>query len=127
MKIGVFFGNPETTPGGRALKHHTSVRLDVRKIGVEKTSDEFTGTKVKVRVVKNKTAPPLREAFFTIRFGTGIDKETELVDVAVANEIIEKKGAWFYYNGTNIGQGVNKVITYLKENEDIYKEILGSL
>lgn len=123
MKIGVMFGNPETTTGGNALKFYASVRLDIRKTASIKNGDEATGNRVKVKVVKNKVAPPFREAEFDIMYGEGISKTGEIVDFGVTAEIIEKSGAWFSYQGNKIGQGRENVKTYLNENPNILKEL----
>jgi recombination protein RecA len=123
MKIGVMFGNPETTTGGNALKFYSSVRIDIRRIGAIKTSTEVIGSRTKVKVVKNKMAPPFREAEFDILYGTGISKEGELVDLASDNNIIEKLGAWYSYNGERIGQGRENARDFLKANPSISDEI----
>lgn len=122
-KVGVMFGNPETTPGGRALKFYASVRLDVRKQEAIKLNGEVSGTKTKVKVVKNKVAPPFREALFDIVYGEGISNEGCVLDLAVEMDIVEKSGAWFAYNGQKIGQGRENAKVYLKEHKDIMDEI----
>ncbi len=122
-KVGIMFGNPETTPGGRALKFYSSVRLDVRKTEILKQSTDAVGNRVKVKVVKNKVAPPFREAEFDIVYGEGISKEGNLLDVAVNLDIIEKSGAWFAYNSQKIGQGRENAKKFLKDNPEIAKEV----
>jgi recombination protein RecA len=122
-KIGVMFGNPETTPGGRALKFYSSVRLDVRKIDNLKDGQEVVGSRVKVKVVKNKLAPPFRQAEFDIVYGKGISKEGSLIDMGVAAEIIKKSGAWFTYEGDQLGQGKENARAFLAEHMDIAVEI----
>jgi recombination protein RecA len=122
-KIGVMFGNPETTPGGRALKFYSSVRLDVRKIDNLKDGQEVVGSRVKVKVVKNKLAPPFRQAEFDIVYGKGISKEGSLIDMGVAAEIIKKSGAWFTYEGDQLGQGKENARAFLAEHMDIAIEI----
>ena len=122
-KVGIMFGNPETTPGGRALKFYASVRLDIRKIENIKQDGEVVGNRARVKVVKNKVAPPFREAEFDIVYGKGISKEGNILDIAVNLDIIEKSGSWFSYNGTRIGQGRENVKKYLKENPKILAEI----
>ncbi len=122
-KVGVMFGNPETTPGGRALKFYASVRMDIRKIENLKQDGEVVGNRAKVKVVKNKVAPPFREAEFDIMYGKGISKEGNLVDLAVNLDIIEKSGSWFSYNDTRIGQGRENVKKFLIENPEIMAEI----
>ncbi len=124
-KIGVMFGNPETTTGGRALKFYASVRMDIRKIENIKQDGEVKGSRVRVKVIKNKVAPPFREAEFDIVYGEGISKEGNILDMAVNLDIIEKAGSWFSYNGGRIGQGRENVKKYLKENPDILKEVEG--
>jgi len=123
MKIGVVFGNPETTTGGNALKFYTSVRLDIRRIGAIKDGQETVGNRTRVRVVKNKMAPPFTEAEFDITYGEGISRTGDLMDVAVAAEIIDKSGSWYSYEGERIGQGRENVKRFLKENPDIYDGI----
>ena len=122
-KVGVMFGNPETTPGGRALKFYASVRLDIRRIETLKQDGEVVGNRVKVKVVKNKVAPPFREAEFDIMYGKGISKEGNLVDLAVSLDIIEKSGSWFSYNEERIGQGRENVKKFLIENPKIMAEV----
>jgi recombination protein RecA len=123
MKIGVFFGNPETTTGGNALKFYSSQRLDIRKMTSLKTGQEVTGFRTKVKVVKNKLAPPFREAEFDIIFGEGISREGDILDLAAEHGIIEKSGAWYSYKGDRIGQGRDNSRIYLKDNPDILKQI----
>lgn len=118
QKIGVFFGNPETTTGGNALKFYTSVRLDIRRSDAIKVGQEILGNRTRVKIVKNKVAPPFRQAEFDIMYGTGISAEGELLDLAVQHNIIDKSGAWFSYNGERIGQGRDNAKTYLKDNPD---------
>ena len=122
-KVGVMFGNPETTPGGRALKFYSSVRLDVRKQEAIKINGEVVGSRTKVKVVKNKVAPPFREAVFDIVYGEGISNEGCILDIAVDLDIVDKSGAWFAYNGQKIGQGRENAKIFLKENPDIMSEI----
>ncbi|MBU0755495.1 MAG: recombinase RecA [Planctomycetes bacterium] len=122
-KIGVFFGNPETTPGGRALKFYSSVRIDIRRIGSIKSGEEMVGSRARATVVKNKTAPPFRKAEFDILFNHGISKEGDLLDLAVEKNIVNKSGTWFSYGETRLGQGRERVVTFLRENADLYKEI----
>ena len=117
------FGNPETTAGGRALKYYASVRLDIRKIENIKQDGEVVGNRARVKVVKNKVAPPFREAEFDIVYGKGISKEGNIVDIAVNLDIVEKSGSWFSYNGDRIGQGRENVKKYLSDNPEIAKEV----
>ena len=123
MKIGVMFGSPETTTGGNALKFYSSVRLDIRRIGAIKDKDVITGNQTRVKVVKNKMAPPFRQVEFDIMFGRGISKVGEIVDLGSQADIIEKSGAWYAYNGEKIGQGRENSKRFLEENPDIMKEI----
>ncbi|WP_218310340.1 recombinase RecA [Alteromonas antoniana] len=123
MKIGVMFGNPETTTGGNALKFYSSVRLDIRRIGAVKEGDEVVGNETRVKVVKNKVAPPFKQAEFMIRYGEGISKEAELIDLGVKLKMVDKAGAWYSYKGDRIGQGKANVMNYLKEHKDIANEI----
>src|SRR5207302_1388357 len=119
MKIGVMFGNPETTTGGNALKFYASVRLDIRRLGAIKHGDAVIGSRTKVRVVKNKVAPPFREAEFDIMYGTGISKEGELIDIAAEHGIVEKTGAWYAFGGDRIGQGRENARDFLREHADV--------
>ena len=123
MKIGVVFGNPETTTGGNALKFYSSVRLDIRRIGAIKDGQEVVGNRTRVRVVKNKMAPPFTEAEFDITYGEGISKTGDLIDVGVNAQIIDKSGSWYSYQGERIGQGRENVKRFLKDNQDIYDSI----
>jgi recombination protein RecA len=123
MKIGVMFGNPETTTGGNALKFYASVRLDIRKISAVKEGEDVTGGRVRVKVVKNKIAPPFRSAEFDVMFNEGISKLGEIIDIGVEKNIIEKSGAWFSYGGTRIGQGRENVKAFLQEHADMAAEI----
>ena len=122
-KVGVMFGNPETTTGGRALKFYASVRLDVRRIEALKAGGEVVGNRTRVKVVKNKVAPPFREAEFDIMFGQGISKEGDVLDLAVEENIIQKSGAWFAYNDEKIGQGRENAKQYLKEHPEVMSEV----
>ena len=122
-KVGIMFGNPETTTGGRALKYYSSVRLDIRKIENIKQDGEIVGNRARVKVVKNKMAPPFREAEFDIVYGKGISKSGNILDIAVNLDIVEKSGSWFSYNGTRIGQGRENVKKYLEENLEMMDEI----
>ena len=126
-KVGIMFGNPETTPGGRALKFYASVRLDIRKIENIKQDGEVIGNRARVKVIKNKVAPPFREAEFDIIYGKGISKEGNILDLAVNLNIIEKAGAWFSYNGEKIGQGRENAKQYLMDNPKIMNEIEGKI
>ncbi|MBA1444855.1 MAG: recombinase RecA [Chromatiales bacterium] len=119
IKIGVMFGNPETTTGGNALKFYASVRLDIRRIGAIKKGDEIVGNETKVKVVKNKVAPPFKLAHFEILYGEGISREGEIIDLGVKQNLIDKAGAWYSYNGDRIGQGKENVRQFLKDNPDI--------
>ena len=123
MKIGVMFGNPETTTGGNALKFYSSVRLDIRRIGAVKDGDEIVGNETRVKVVKNKVAPPFKQTEFQILYGRGINRNGELVDLGVKNGLIDKSGAWYAYKGSKIGQGKANVGIYLTENPEIAAEI----
>src|ERR1039458_7108286 len=123
MKIGVMFGNPETTTGGNALKFYASVRLDIRRIGAIKNGEEVVGNQTRVKVVKNKVAPPFREAEFEIMYGTGISREGEIIEIGAAQGIIDKAGSWYSYNGERIGQGKDNTRVYLQQHADIAKEI----
>ena len=123
MKIGVMFGNPETTPGGRALKFYASIRLDVRRISSIKEGDTFVGNHIRVKVVKNKVAAPFREAELDIMFDSGISAEGDLLDLAIADEIVAKSGAWFSYRTVRLGQGRENVKQFLKDNPDLFEEI----
>jgi recombination protein RecA len=123
MKIGVMFGSPETTTGGNALKFYASVRLDIRRIGAIKNGEEVTGNMTRVKVVKNKVAPPFREAEFEIMYGQGISREGEIIDLASTHGIIDKSGAWYSYKGNRIGQGKDNVRTFLQANKEMSREI----
>jgi len=127
MKIGVMFGSPETTTGGNALKFYSSVRLDIRRIGAIKRGDEVVGNETRVKVVKNKMAPPFRQVEFDILYGEGISREGELIDLGVQHGIVDKSGAWYSYNGDRIGQGRDNVRQFLKENKDIAESINQTL
>jgi recombination protein RecA len=122
-KIGVMFGNPETTTGGRALKFYSSVRIDIRRIGAIKDGDQVVGSRTKVKIVKNKTAAPFREAEFDIVYGEGISHEGDLIDLAVNLNLLEKSGAWFSYKSDRIGQGRENAKQFLKENTDIREKL----
>ena len=122
-KVGVLFGNPETTPGGRALKFYASVRLDVRRVETLKQGTEMVGNRTRVKVVKNKLAPPFRQAEFDIIYGEGISKEGSILDLGVEHNIIDKSGAWYSYGDTRIGQGRENARQFLKDNPDVAKEI----
>ncbi|MDC0227810.1 recombinase RecA [Alphaproteobacteria bacterium] len=127
QKIGIMFGNPETTSGGNALKFYASVRLDIRRIGAIKDKDDIIGNQTRVKVVKNKVAPPFRSVEFDIMYGEGISKNGEIVDLGVSADIIEKSGSWFSYNEQRIGQGRENVKNFLKENLEIANEIEGKI
>jgi recombination protein RecA len=122
-KVGVMFGSPETTPGGRALKFYSSVRLDVRRIETLKDGTDAVGNRVRVKVVKNKVAPPFRQAEFDIVYGEGISKEGSLIDVGVEEGIVRKAGAWYTYEGDQLGQGKENARSFLKEHTDVALEI----
>jgi recombination protein RecA len=126
-KIGVMFGNPETTTGGRALKFYSSVRADIRRIAAIKDGDVVTGNRTKIKIVKNKMAPPFREAEFDIIYGEGISKEGDLVDLGVQHNMIEKSGAWYSYKGERIGQGRENAKQFLRENSDVFKKVDSEL
>ncbi len=126
-KIGVMFGNPETTTGGKALKFYSSVRIDIRRIAAVKEGDVVVGSRTKVKIVKNKVAAPFREAEFDILYGEGISREGDVLDLAVANAIVEKSGSWFSYSGERIGQGRENVRQFLKEHRDIFTRIDAEL
>ena len=123
-KIGVMFGNPETTPGGRALKFYSSVRMDIRRITSLKEGADIVGNRTRVKIVKNKVAPPFKSTEFDIMYGKGISREGDIIDLAIKGDIVEKTGAWFSYGEMKIGQGREKTKHYLQENEDIYSEII---
>jgi recombination protein RecA len=123
MKIGIMFGNPETTTGGNALKFYASVRLDIRRIGAIKDRDEVVGNQTRVKVVKNKVAPPFKQVEFDIMYGQGVSKVGELVDLGVKAGIVEKSGSWYSYDGQRIGQGREAAKTFLTENTDIADKI----
>ncbi|MGL5483510.1 MAG: recombinase RecA, partial [Aeromonas veronii] len=127
MKIGVMFGSPETTTGGNALKFYASVRLDIRRIGAIKEGDEVVGNETRVKVVKNKVAPPFKQAEFQIFYGAGISKEGELVDLGVKHKLIDKAGAWYSYNGEKIGQGKANVMKLFAENKVMAGEVEARL
>ncbi|HAB09046.1 MAG TPA: DNA recombination/repair protein RecA, partial [Alcanivorax sp.] len=119
MKIGVMFGNPETTTGGNALKFYSSVRLDIRRIGAVKQGDEVTGNETRVKVVKNKVAPPFKQAEFQILYGQGINQLGEVLDLGVQQGLVDKSGAWYAYQGDKIGQGKQNACDYLAEHPDV--------
>ncbi len=123
MKIGVMFGSPETTTGGNALKFYSSVRLDIRRIGALKKGDEIIGNETRVKVVKNKVAPPFKQAVFDIMYNEGISRESELIELGVEHDIVEKTGAWYSYKGERLGQGKENVRQFLKESPDMAQEI----
>ena len=122
-KIGVMFGNPETTTGGRALKFYSSIRVDIRRIGAIKDGDQVTGSRTRVKIVKNKVAPPFRIAEFDLMYGEGVSREGDLLDLAVANRLVEKSGTWFSYDGERLGQGREKVKQFLKNNTAVFDSI----
>ncbi|HXQ63855.1 MAG TPA: recombinase RecA, partial [Steroidobacteraceae bacterium] len=123
MKIGVMFGNPETTTGGNALKFYSSVRLDIRRTGALKNGEEVIGNSTRVKVVKNKVAPPFREAEFEILYGHGISREGELIDMAVTQNLVEKSGSWYAYKGERIGQGKDNARTYLLQHREVFEDL----
>jgi recombination protein RecA len=123
MKIGVMFGNPETTTGGNALKFYASVRMDIRRIGSIKKGDEVIGSETRVKVVKNKVAPPFRQAEFDILYGSGISREGEILELGVQHGVLEKTGAWYTYKGDRLGQGKDNAREFLKENAELAREI----
>jgi recombination protein RecA len=125
MKIGVMFGSPETTTGGNALKFYASVRLDIRRIGSIKKGDEVIGSETRVKVVKNKVAPPFKEALFDILYGEGVSREGEIIELGVNHKIVDKSGAWYSYQGEKIGQGKDNSREYLREHPEIAREIEG--
>jgi recombination protein RecA len=127
MKIGVMFGSPETTTGGNALKFYASVRLDIRRIGSIKKGDEVIGNETRVKVVKNKVAPPFREAIFDILYGEGTSREGEIIELGVLHKLVDKSGSWYAYNGEKIGQGKDNAREYLKANPQIAEEIEGRI
>ncbi|GAA5218427.1 recombinase RecA [Corallincola platygyrae] len=127
MKIGVMFGNPETTTGGNALKFYSSVRLDIRRTGAVKDGDEVVGNETRVKVVKNKVAPPFKQAEFQIMYGEGISKVGELIDLGVQHKLVEKAGAWYSYNGDKVGQGKANAMRYFKENPELAVEVEAKL
>jgi recombination protein RecA len=127
MKIGVMFGNPETTTGGNALKFYASVRLDIRRIGALKNGEEVIGNQTRVKVVKNKVAPPFREAEFEIMYGAGISRSGELIDIGVAQGLVEKSGSWYSYNGERIGQGKENARNFIEQHPEIARDIDGKL
>ena len=122
-KIGVMFGNPETTTGGNALKFYSSVRIDIRRIGAIKKGEEVIGSETRAKVVKNKVAPPFRQAEFDILYGEGISREGEIIELGVTHNVIEKSGAWYAYNGDKIGQGKDNTREWLREHQDVAAEI----
>jgi len=122
-KVGVMFGNPETTPGGRALKFYASIRLDVRRVETIKDGDNMIGNRTKIKVAKNKVAPPFKTAEFDIYYGEGVSAESSIINLGTELGIIKKSGSWFYYNELRIGQGRDNVRTFLKENRDVFEEV----
>jgi recombination protein RecA len=127
MKIGVMFGSPETTTGGNALKFYASVRLDIRRIGAVKRGDEIIGSETRVKVVKNKVAPPFRQCEFEILYGEGTSREGEIIELGVAQNLIDKSGAWYSYKGDRIGQGKENVRQFLRDNPAIANEVDAQL
>jgi recombination protein RecA len=127
MKIGVMFGSPETTTGGNALKFYSSVRLDIRRIGALKKGDEIVGNQTRVKVVKNKLAPPFKQAEFEILYGEGISREGEIIELGVQHNLVDKSGAWYSYNGDRIGQGKENVRQFLKDNSEMAEEIYSKI
>ena len=127
MKIGVMFGNPETTTGGNALKFYASVRLDIRRIGAIKKGDEILGNETRVKVVKNKVSPPFKQVEFDILYGQGISRQGEIIDLGVKEKLIEKSGSWYSYNGTKIGQGKDNVRQYLIDNPEIAEGLMDQI
>jgi recombination protein RecA len=127
MKIGVMFGSPETTTGGNALKFYASQRLDIRRIGAVKKGEEVIGNETRVKVVKNKMAPPFRKAEFEILYGEGSSREGEIIDLGVAHNLIEKAGSWYSYNGDRVGQGKDNARKFLKENPNIAQQLETTL
>jgi len=125
MKIGVMFGSPETTTGGNALKFYASVRLDIRRIGSIKRGDEVVGSETRVKVVKNKVAPPFKEALFDILYGEGVSREGEIIELGVNHKLVDKSGAWYSYQGEKIGQGKDNSREYLREHPETAQEIEG--
>ena len=125
MKIGVMFGNPETTPGGNALKFYATMRMDIRRIGAIKEGDQVKGNRTRVKIVKNKMAPPFRQVEFDIMFGEGISRHGDLLDLGVEQGVIDKSGAWFSYKKDRLGQGRENVKIFLRDNPDICSEIEG--
>ena len=123
MKIGVMFGNPETTTGGNALKFYSSVRMDIRRIGAIKNGEEVVGSMTRVKVVKNKVAPPFRETEFEIMYGTGISREGEIIELGVLHNLVEKSGSWYSYKGERIGQGKDNARTFLQQHPEIAKDV----
>ncbi|MBB5328390.1 recombinase RecA [Tunturiibacter gelidoferens] len=126
-KIGVMFGNPETTTGGKALKFYSSVRIDIRRIGAVKDGDSVVGSRTKVKIVKNKVAAPFRDAEFDILYGEGISREGDVLDLAVLHNIVDKSGAWYSYQGERIGQGRENVRTFMKDNKDVFARVDAEL
>jgi len=127
MKIGVMFGNPETTTGGNALKFYASVRLDIRRIAAIKDGEKVVGNRTRVKVVKNKVAPPFREAEFEIMYGAGISREGEIIELGVQQNLIEKSGSWYSYNGERIGQGKDNARVFLQQHPEAAREIEKSI